>query len=81
MLFLDGVYLVDHEPPVFHRLPAPSPRALEALIQTITQRVGAYLERKGLLVRDIENTYLQLESLDDSALNDLLGHSMTCRMH
>jgi len=50
------------------------------LIQSISQRVGAYLERKGLLVRDIEKTYLQLESSDESALNDLLGHSMTHRM-
>jgi hypothetical protein len=52
MLFLDGVYLIDHEPPVFRRLPAPRPRALEALIQTISQRVGANLERESLLVRD-----------------------------
>ena len=80
MLFLDGVYLVDHEPPVFHRLPPPSPRALEALIQSISQRIGAFLEREGLLVRDIENSYLQLESPDDSALNDLLGHSITYRI-
>ena len=68
------------EPPVFHRLPPPSPRALEALIQSISQRIGAFLEREGLLVRDIENSYLQLESPDDSALNDLLGHSITYRI-
>jgi len=58
MLFLDGVYLIDREQPVFRRLPAPRPQALEQLIQTISQRVGAFLEREGLLVRDIENTYL-----------------------
>ena len=65
---------------MFHRLPPPSPRALEALIQSISQRIGAFLEREGLLVRDIENSYLQLESPDDSALNDLLGHSITYRI-
>ena len=60
MLFLDGVYLIDRKPPIFRRLPAPGPRAQEELIHTISQRVGAYMEREGLLVRDIENTYLQL---------------------
>jgi ribosomal protein S27E len=80
MLFLDGVYLIDREPPVFRRLSAPRPQALEALIHTISQRVGAYLEREGLLVRDIENTYLQLEAPDESAINDLLGHSITYRI-
>jgi hypothetical protein len=80
MLFLDGVYLTDCETPVFRRLPAPRPQALKGLIHTISQRVGAYLEREGLLVRDTENTYLQLEPPDDSALNDLLGHSITYRI-
>lgn len=46
MLFLDGVYLSDREPPVFRRLPAPRPQALEGLIHAISQRVGAYLERE-----------------------------------
>jgi hypothetical protein len=80
MLFLDGVYLIDHEQPVFRRLPAPGPQSLEQLIHTISQRVGAYLEREGLLVRDIENTYLQIEASEESALNDLLGHSITYRI-
>jgi len=80
MLFLDGVYLIDRETPVFLRLPPPSPRGLEALIQSISQRIGAYLEREGLLVRDIENTYLQLDPPDESAMNDLLGHSITYRI-
>ena len=37
-------------------------------------RVGRHLERQGLLVRDIENSYLQLESIDESALDELIGH-------
>lgn len=65
---------------MFRRLPAPSPQALEGLIQTISQRIGSYLEREGLLVRDIDNSYLQLEPPDESALNDLLGHSITYRI-
>jgi hypothetical protein len=80
MLLLDGLYLINREQPLFRRLPAPRPRALEALIQTISQRVGAYLEREGLLVRDIENSYLQLDDPDESAMSDLVGHSITYRI-
>ena len=79
MLFLDGVYVVDGGHPVFRHLRSPDTRALEGLIQTICHRVGAYLERRGLLVRDIENTYLALESTEASAMDDLLGHSISCR--
>lgn len=39
------------------------------LIHTISQRAGAYLEREGLLVWDIENSYLQLEAPEDSTLD------------
>ena len=58
----------------------PSLKVLELLVQMISQRVGRYLERQGLLVCDIENSYLQLETPDDSAINDLLGHSITYRI-
>ena len=80
MLFLDGVYVVNGERPVFRRLPAPTSQALERLVHVISQRVGAYLERQGLLVRDIENSYLELETPDDSALHELLGHSISYRI-
>lgn len=53
---------------MFRRLPVPSPQALEGLIQTISQRIGSCLEREGLLGRDIDNSYLQLEPPDESAL-------------
>ncbi len=32
------------------------------------------------LVRDIEDSYLQLESSDESAINDLISHSITYRI-
>jgi hypothetical protein len=31
-------------------------------------------------VRDIENTYLQFEDADESAMDDLLGHSISYRI-
>ncbi len=80
MLLLDGLYLINREQPLFRRLPAPRPQALEALIQTISQRVGAYLEREGLLVRDIENSHLQFDAPDGSAMSELLGHLITYRI-
>lgn len=80
MLFLDGVYVIGDEGFVFRRVQPPTRRSLEHLVQSIGQRVGAYLERQGLLVRDIENTYLALESTDASTMDDLLGDSTTCRI-
>jgi len=80
MLFLDGVYVADHQPLVFRRTKAPAPGALEQLIQTISHRIGRYLERAGLLVRDVEHSYLQLDAVDESAMDDLLGHSITYRI-
>ncbi len=80
MLFLDGVYVIGEEGLVFRRVRPPIRRSLEHLVQTIGQRVGAYLERRGLLVRDIENTYLALESTDVSTMDDLLGHSISYRI-
>lgn len=41
---------------------------------------GAYLERQGLLVRDIENSYLQLDDPDASVMNDLFGSSISYRI-
>ncbi len=34
----------------------------------------------GLLVRDFENSYLQLDAVEESAMDDLLGHSITYRI-
>jgi len=80
MLFLDGVYVVDGGHPVFRHLRSPDTRTLEGLIQTICHRVGTYLEHQGLVVRDIENTYRALESTKASAMDDLLGHSISYRI-
>jgi len=86
MLFLDGVYRVsedgeDDAPPVFRRVKAPSPEELQALVQTISQRLARFLVREGLLVQDAENSYLALESDDeDSPLPHLQQHSITYRI-
>ena len=40
----------------------PSAAELDALFYRISERIGRYLERQGLLERDMENSYLTLES-------------------
>ncbi len=62
------------------RTKAPTLDELYKLVHTLCHRVARYLERQGLLVRDDENTYLQLDSLDDDPLQDLQGHSITYRI-
>ena len=57
MLFLDGVYVIGRESLVFRSVCPPSPTVLELLVQIISQRVGRYLERQGLLVRDAVRYY------------------------
>lgn len=81
MLFLDGVY-VDHLNGTarFHWVKAPTSQELTQLAHTIAHRVGRFLERQGLLQRDIENSYLALDPVDDEAMNSLLGHSITYRI-
>jgi hypothetical protein len=70
-----------HEaPPVFRRIAPPSATELQALVHRIAERIGRALERQGLLIRDCETSYLTLDPADDSAMNDLLGHSITYRV-
>ena len=79
MLFPDGVY-VTGERLTIRRVPPPTVVALEALIRVISERVARALERQGVLVRDLENSFLTLDSSDVSAFDDLLGHSITYRV-
>ena len=81
MLFLDGVY-VEQSPGSarFRWVKAPTSEELTRLTHTIAHRVGRYLERQGLLERDVENSYLASDAVDDEAMNSLLGHSITYRI-
>ena len=62
MLFLDGVFTGDAYGKLrFHRVRAPAIEELNTLAHTLSQRVARFLERRGLLERDAENTYLVLD--------------------
>jgi hypothetical protein len=54
----------------------------EALVQTISERIGRDLERTGKLVRDEQSGYLALDSEGEGedALKDLQGHSIRYRI-
>jgi hypothetical protein len=65
MLFLDGVYADNkHGTSGFHRLKAPTNDELIQLTHTIAHRVGRYLERQGLLVRDSDQSYLTADAVE-----------------
>jgi len=84
MLFLDGVYADNkHGTSGFHRLNAPTKDELIQLTHTIAHRVGRYLERRGLLVRDTDQSYLTADAVDtdiETPMNYLLGSSITYRI-
>lgn len=68
MLFVDGVSVEDRERLRFRRVKAPARAEPEALVQSLSERVGRRLERRGLLARDAENGSLGLEPEGEDAL-------------
>lgn len=55
----------------------PTAAALDLLVHTLSERIARHLERRGLLVRDLEHDFLTLGAGDDSTLDELRGHSIT----
>jgi hypothetical protein len=81
MLFLDGIYTEDEQGKQrFHRVKAPTHDELNTLVHTLSRRIARCLEKRGLLERDTENTWLTLEEGDDDVLTQLHGHSVTYRI-
>ena len=81
MLFLDGVYAEDdYGKQSFHRVKAPTHDELNTLVHTLSHRIARCLEKRGLLERDAENTWLTLEDSEDDVLTQLHGASVTYRI-
>ena len=82
ILFLDGVYVYrGNRPPRFRRVKAPDKGELEELVQLISQRVGRCLERQGLLEKDTESAWLDLDPAEDTdAMPQILGSSVSYRI-
>ena len=53
---------------------------LARLTRTLAERIGRFLERQGLLVRDDENAYLSLDTEGDDPMESLIGYSVTYRI-
>ena len=81
ILFLDGCYVLQKKgKAIFHKVPTPTVQELTTLTQKISERVAKYLERQGLLVRDMDNSYLSDDNLDEDALGQIQGNSITYRI-
>ena len=74
MLFLEGA--ISENPwggTTFTRIKAPAHRDMVELVHTISQRIAKYLEKVGLLERDMENSFLNLPVDDEDSLLQLQG--------
>ncbi|BDB32321.1 IS91 family transposase, partial [Enterobacter hormaechei] len=81
MLFLDGVYAEDdYGKQRFHRVKAPTYDELNTLAHTLSHRIARCMEKRGILERDAENTWLTLEEGEDDTLTQLHGASVTYRI-
>jgi ribosomal protein S27E len=82
MLFLDGVYTDGHtaDKQRFKQVNAPTRDELQHLVERISERLGKFLVKAGVLTQDIENSYLTLDHLDQNPLQQVHGHSITYRI-
>ncbi|MCP3865908.1 MAG: IS91 family transposase [Aestuariibacter sp.] len=64
----------------FTRIKAPSHSDMVELVHTISQRIAKYLEKVGLVERDMENSFLNLPVDDEDSLLQLQGASVSYRI-
>ena len=70
ILLLDGVSVDgrdQHGHPRFQRVNAPDKAELESVVHSLSERVGSGVERQGLLVRDMDSSYLTLKLGDEGS--------------
>ena len=58
----------------------PTAHELTALVQRISVRMARMLERRGLIQRDQDNTYLDLDGMDPDDMSELQGYSIRYRI-
>ena len=80
MLFLEGVITPERGQSKFKRVKAPSHNDMEALVHTISHRIAAYLEKRGLIQRDMDNTFLDLPLDEEDSLLPLQAASVNYRI-
>jgi hypothetical protein len=81
MLFLDGIYTKNKLGLIrFKRTIAHNQQELAILVHSISHRVARYFERQGILERDEEHSYLQLDGIDEDPMQQLIGCSISYRI-
>lgn len=80
MLFLEGVLTQERGKMKFKRVKAPSHSNMEELVSIIGHRIAQYLEKTGLIQRDMDNTYLDLPIDDEDSLLHLQAASVSYRI-
>jgi hypothetical protein len=75
-----GVYTINrYGKRRFQYVSAPLSDELTSLVHTISHRIVRFLERQGILERDMEQSYLTFED-DDDLMGQIQGHSITYRI-
>ena len=81
MLFLEGAINENSwGGTTFTRIKAPSHQDMVELVYTISHRIARYLEKVGLVQRDMENSHLNLPVDDEDSLLQLQGASVSYRI-
>jgi ribosomal protein S27E len=81
MLFLEGAISKNQwGRTTFTRIEAPSHNDMVELVHTISQPIAQYLEKVGLVERDMENSFLNLPVDDEDSLLQLQGASVSYRI-
>ena len=80
ILFLEGVIINKQGEIKFERCKAPSHSDLEAVVNTISQRIANYIEQAGLIQRDMDNAFLNLPMEDEDSLLHLQAASVSYRI-
>jgi len=75
-----GVHELTAAGPRFRRVAPPTSAELEALLGQIVTRIARHLERRGLLMRDAEGSYLSAGPGEEDGLAAVGGHSITYRI-
>ena len=78
MLIPDGVYVLQHGKPRFHRTAAPAIEEMQHLMDRIIQRITRQLLRDCLLIEDADQPYLDLTL--DGGLDQLSAASVQYRI-
>jgi hypothetical protein len=81
MLFLEGAINENSwGGTTFTRIKSPCHNDMVELVHTISHRIAKYLEKIGLVQRDMENSYLNLPVDDEDSLLQLQGASVSYRI-